>query len=274
MLEVDAKTFNPEILYVFANQSTIAQKCQLHEHDFIELSIMLSGESEYTINGQIKTIKAPAVLVFNPHTWHQEEQLEKTQSLQLHIGIRHLFLTGIMHDHFPFSESQINLGSQTEEFMLLCQRIIDEQQKQALGFETLIKAYISQLLIMLIRSAPLNAEDLAALSTIPTVQAKENLVAQVIYYLQAHHQEEITLETLAEHFYVNPTYLSRVFKTATQQTPINYLIQLRLNRAKKLLESSDISVKDAAQSVGYQDAYHFSKLFKKYFGQAPSTFSN
>ena len=60
--------------------------------------------------------------------------------------------------------------------------------------------------------------------------------------------------------YVTPTYLSKTFK-ATGVGPINYLIQIRLNHAKELLKN-DSSVKEVAKTVGYEDAYHFSKLFK------------
>lgn len=58
-------------------------------------------------------------------------------------------------------------------------------------------------------------------------------------------------------------------------SPINYLIQLRLTNARELLkdESSAITVKQVAATVGYSDAYHFSKLFKKYYGLSPSQIS-
>lgn len=91
---------------------------------------------------------------------------------------------------------------------------------------------------------------------------KRNLVNHTIYYLETHHDEEITLEQLAEMLYVTPTYLSKTFKAATGVGPINYLIQIRLNHAKELLKNDSLSVKEVAKTVGYEDAYHFSKLFK------------
>ena len=93
-------------------------------------------------------------------------------------------------------------------------------------------------------------------------ERKRNLVNHTIYYLETHHDEEITLEQLAEMLYVTPTYLSKTFKAATGVGPINYLIQIRLNHAKELLKNDSLSVKEVAKTVGYEDAYHFSKLFK------------
>ena len=77
---------------------------------------------------------------------------------------------------------------------------------------------------------------------------KRNLVNHTIYYLETHHDEEITLEQLAEMLYVTPTYLSKTFKS-TGVGPINYLIQIRLNHAKELLKNDSLSVKEVAKRL-------------------------
>ncbi|MCB2359182.1 helix-turn-helix transcriptional regulator [Clostridium estertheticum] len=70
--------------------------------------------------------------------------------------------------------------------------------------------------------------------------------------------------------YLSPAYISKLFKESTGTSPINYLIKLRLSNAKHSLEIGDQSIKKIALSVGYPDMYHFSKLFKKYYGYPPS----
>ena len=65
--------------------------------------------------------------------------------------------------------------------------------------------------------------------------------------------------------------LSKIFKDITGVSPINYLIQIRLTKARQLLEKEEVlTVKEVAKAVGYEDAYHFSKSFKKHFGLSPS----
>jgi YesN/AraC family two-component response regulator len=66
--------------------------------------------------------------------------------------------------------------------------------------------------------------------------------------------------------------MSKLFKQETGESPINYLIKIRMEKAKELLVKEELSVKEIANSVGYQDAYHFSKLFKKYTGNSPSDY--
>ena len=128
-------------------------------------------------------------------------------------------------------------------------------------------------MVYILRSLAVDQENKIETRLSKTEKRKRNLVNHTIYYLETHHDEEITLEQLAEMLYVTPTYLSKTFKAATGVGPINYLIQIRLNHAKELLKNDSLSVKEVAKTVGYEDAYHFSKLFKKYYGKSPASVS-
>ncbi|QFP80306.1 helix-turn-helix domain-containing protein [Latilactobacillus graminis] len=68
---------------------------------------------------------------------------------------------------------------------------------------------------------------------------------------------------MAYEHYVSTTHLSKIFKDTLT-------IQLRLENVRELLQDADTTVKQAASAVSYDDAYHFSKLFKKYYGVFPS----
>ena len=82
---------------------------------------------------------------------------------------------------------------------------------------------------------------------------------------------DFSLDQIAENMYLSPFYLSKIFKSETGDTPIHYLINIRMEKARKLLEDNrESSIQEVAAMVGYDDAYHFSKLFKKRYGVAPS----
>ena len=79
------------------------------------------------------------------------------------------------------------------------------------------------------------------------------------------------MDQIAENMYLSPFYISRIFKSETGDTPIRYLIDIRLEHAKEILESGNYtSIQEVAAQVGYDDAYHFSKLFKKKYDVPPS----
>lgn len=94
---------------------------------------------------------------------------------------------------------------------------------------------------------------------------------QILNYFEEHYNEKISLDRIAENMYMSSFYVSKIFKKETGDTPIRHLINIRLEKAYELLENGwNGSIQEAAASVGYDDAYHFSKLFKKKFGVSPS----
>ena len=74
-------------------------------------------------------------------------------------------------------------------------------------------------------------------------------------YCERHFSEKISLDQIARNMYLSPFYISRLFKNEVGDTPINYLIRLRMKEAEQLLLAQpDASVQDIAKSVGYEDA--------------------
>ncbi len=101
---------------------------------------------------------------------------------------------------------------------------------------------------------------------------KPDPAAQAVRYIHENYKEPITLEALAELLDCHPRHLQRLFKTRTHTSPIDYLIRVRMNRAKELLLTTDFVLKDIAECVGYADSYYFSRLFKKSEGVSPIRF--
>ena len=99
-------------------------------------------------------------------------------------------------------------------------------------------------------------------------------ITQIQSYLRSHLAEDLSLKDIADLFFLNPAYLSRLFKSKTGMTFSDYLAQLRISCAKDLLNNTSDSILVIAQAVGYQEANSFSRLFKKHTGISPQKFRN
>ena len=99
-------------------------------------------------------------------------------------------------------------------------------------------------------------------------------ITQIQSYLRSHLAEDLSLKDIADLFFLNPAYLSRLFKSKTGITFSDYLAQLRISCAKDLLNNTSDSILVIAQAVGYQEANSFSRLFKKHTGISPQKFRN
>ncbi len=95
-------------------------------------------------------------------------------------------------------------------------------------------------------------------------------VTQAIMYIHENYADPITTESLAELLDCTPRHLSRLFrKSEIGLSPLDYVIQYRMNKAKELLIHTAASVQEIADNVGYQDGFYFGRMFKKYMGLSP-----
>ena len=91
-------------------------------------------------------------------------------------------------------------------------------------------------------------------------------------YINNHYQEDITLELLSEKTYMNKFYLVHAFKQYKGVSPINYLIRLRVQQAKELLETTNYSIAQISDSCGFSSQSYFSQVFKKACGMTPNAY--
>ena len=91
-------------------------------------------------------------------------------------------------------------------------------------------------------------------------------------YMNEHLHGQLNLESLAEHSKLSKYHFSKRFKALTGHSPIQYFINLKMQHACYLLDSSLQSVKQVAAELGYDDAYYFSRLFKKVIGLSPDQY--
>ncbi|MGF7031479.1 two-component system response regulator YesN [Paenibacillus mucilaginosus] len=93
-------------------------------------------------------------------------------------------------------------------------------------------------------------------------------------YIEGNYQENITLESIASMVYMNPYYFSSFFKKHTGQNFKQYLTEVRMNRAVKLLLHTELMIYEIAEAVGYNNARQFSDMFKKQFGKLPHEYKS
>ncbi|MEK4063393.1 MULTISPECIES: response regulator transcription factor [Paenibacillus] len=92
---------------------------------------------------------------------------------------------------------------------------------------------------------------------------------EVRQYINAHFAEAVTLEGLARAFFVSKEYLSKVFKLEYGCNVTDYILQLRMEKAKEWLAEESIPIKTVAALAGYEDVGYFYRVFKKHYGVAP-----
>lgn len=243
--------------YAFHHQ---AETAQLYEHNSnIMLFAVLDGAMELTLNGEKQLAAAGQSVFFDcaePYRYRGFDGLEfywllfdglnarafYRRALQAHGG-RNVFAPA------AFSEITRSL----DELLTAC--AADERPSEAACSQRL-----HRLLCMLL----LNEED--------APRAGSGWVAQAIRYMRQHLAEPLTVEDVARTVNLSPSHFSREFKSRTGYSPYEYLVLRRIDEAKHLLTSSELSVTEIADRVGYNSKENFIHAFQKNVGVSPGVF--
>ena len=103
-------------------------------------------------------------------------------------------------------------------------------------------------------------------------QDKEtSIVSNIVQWINNHYSEDISLQCLSSEFHLSSAYISQLFKNKIGTNYFTYLSKIRLNKAKQLLLTSDLSISEIAEMVGYKDYRSFTRAYKSVMGKQPSS---
>lgn len=165
---------------------------------------------------------------------------------------RVLFLLGSLARKYDIETKDI------QKTIWNCQQSIWELNSQRKVLEHLLQ--LAQLIIEKVRLARFSNGKL--------------IVDSVRHYLDQHYASEISLTLLSELFHINSAHLSETFKNYVGQNFSDYLVKLRMDKARQFLRDRQLKIIDVANLVGFSNSGYFSTVFKKHVGQTPVEFRN
>ncbi|HEX3075583.1 MAG TPA: helix-turn-helix domain-containing protein [Lachnospiraceae bacterium] len=257
------------------------ENLKIHYHyDFSELVIVLSGTATHIVDNERYIIKKGDVFVINCSTSHGYEDpvnfkicnimfksaflYRSVSDIKRTAGFHALFVIEpyLAKLHNFYSRLTLEL-SDYEIGKRLITSLIDEYTEMEEGYQTFIQAYFMQLVVFLSRRYSL-AE----------TKAKDSIIniASAISYMENHFKEQLTLQTLAELANISVRHFSRIFQETYNMTPMNYLLQLRMQNACSLLKNSKHAITDIAYESGFNDSNFFTRQFKKTYGVTPTKY--
>lgn len=170
-----------------------------------------------------------------------------------------LFQNGLFQTDNPIHHIGLDrdIMADLEQIIRLC-------RQQSPGFQVLLGALILQLL------AHIHVSEI----TEGTTHGDSELVETARSIINLHLEDGIEVEDIASEIGVSYVHLLEIFRKYTGLTPYQYYLQLRIHRAKELLLDDDLSIKEIAAQMNFENQYYFSRLFKKKTGFAPSLWRN
>lgn len=225
-----------------------------HTHNYMELFYIVDGKGQFLIQDQLYPVDASNLVIINPNVIHTEISLNAQPLEYIVLGIDGIELSTSVNSNGQFSI----LGHfESAEISGCLRNILRELEQKNTGYEDICQAYMEILVIRLMRNTALTVP------TEPQVVSGNRQCAAVKRYIDLHFKETLTLEQLAEESHINKYYLSHAFKREYGVSPINYMINKRIEESKYLLAETDLSLSQIAQLLGFSSLSYFSQVFRR-----------
>ena len=260
-----------EITHVFGNPNWVFH---FHSHEALaEIIYIAGGQGIYTVNDSVFHASRGDLLIINPDTVHSVVS-DPNDALDAWT----LTMTGVKLDNVPpgyivspKTYPYYAAGEAGETIRLLLERILAAYTQDAASHYPHDLTHMLSLSLLLIAHRMVEHNDSHAKPTRKET-ARRQIALDILHYIDKNYRTVIKVEQLSAHFHVSASYLTHLFTTEFGISPINYQISRRMSDAQWQLIRTTHSVSAIARQVGYENPYHFTKLFMRHIGLHPQAF--
>ena len=247
-----------------------------HYHDCYELYYLYSGERYYFIQDKTYHVTGGSFVLIAPNIIHRTGNLGSFgyDRMLIHFSKdlldKYLAVDSSVNPYKNLEKEihLISLDAEQQSFVETLLHIMEQEYRSNHQRENAyIKLSLMQLLLFLNSCKP-NRQD-AALADINSTQ---KLMFEILGYINNCYFEDLSLETVSEKYYLSPFYFSRTFKEVTGFHFVEYLNNVRIKEAKKLLCNQTLTIQEIASAVGFHSSTHFGRVFKQIAGCSPSAY--
>ncbi len=250
-----------------------------HLHDEYEIYYLVEGERFYFIGSHTYHIKKGSLVFVNRNQIHKTSMACGSYHDRILIEFAEEPFASFfsqfgdldVREFFQAHEGVLNIEGSKQLFVEnLLLDIQSEIHHKHPGYRMNVMSKLSLLLIFSMRYA----DKYHAVPARSSSANKHRKVDQVADYITLHCTEPLTLSLLADHFYVNKCYLSRIFKEVTSFTVNEYINFHRIEKAQKLLTKTDMPISAVAAECGYESLTYFEKVFRTFREISPLKYRN
>ncbi|WP_026907162.1 helix-turn-helix transcriptional regulator [Paucisalibacillus globulus] len=250
-----------KLLYIARSEYDKGWHSTQHSHHFTELFYIVKGKGFFVLPNYEIPVKENDLVIINPNVEHTEKSNSQDSLEYIALGIE-----GLSFELQDEADSQMGLFTyqgDREDVLFYLNTLLHEIKDHRDEYEVICQSIIEVLIVKLRREKNF---------TIKKTEPKNinKSVAIITHYINQNYREDITLDKLAEVGHINKYYLAHRFKSDMDISPIEYLNQVRIRESKILLETTDYSIADITEFIGFSSQSFFTQVFKRLTEQTPS----
>ena len=252
---------------------TDLKEVEVHHHDFYEVNFLVSGDVTYVIESRVYHVKPGQILIINPRELHQvyiepdaapyeRYMLWIAPSLLQGLSSPQTDLCRCFDMSRPHYSNLLHLSADQRRMIpAMFEAMLESQGNSAYGADLLQRNLLTEMMIHVNKLADLPSDN--------TADSKNNtMVARVIDYINQHYREPLSLDLLAERFFVSKYHLSHEFNRQMGTGIYQYIQKKRLLIARQLMLEG-LKPTEVYAPCGLGDYAAFFRAFKKIYGMSP-----
>ncbi len=237
-----------------------------HSHDYYELYFLFDGNRHFFVENKMFVVKENTFVVVPPFSMHKTEG---GPYVRININVSPTILTDVQNEFLMKTSEKIAIQINNKYLDLIKRLLIEGEKIQSMNIKNK-KEYLLSLTKTIIMFLSLQESvSLTAASTAYSIKEATPEVLKIIYYINTHYNQTITLKQLCDEFYMSKVSLCKKFKDVMHCSIMEYVLRLRLNNAKALLRDTKKSIEEVAAACGFSSANYFGLIFKKEVGLSP-----
>lgn len=246
-----------DVTYIIERQNAVGWNVEnmSYEKEYT-MVIILEGETEYTINGQKYLFKKDDLIIFSPKLLRSGKTMPDHPwsfiTIRFNMNLNE-------HAHHFFNKPLMIRNNVSASY----RKLFTEVYRTWISKDPLFKVKCSMLITEIIYKLILS--DLPY-QNIPNIEK----IKKTRLIIQENFRFNISIEELAKSIGMSVSYFRRLFHKVYGYSPMQYIMNLRIEYARDLLLSGEVNVTEAARLSGFDDIYYFSRLFKEKTGTSPS----
>lgn len=274
---LESATFIPVIVKSIKRFHDTSWHMEPNIHEFFEMVYVKKGNAVFEISGTSVEIGPNNIIIIKPRQYHKFEVKSQAgcEFIVLNFGFENKFDNQFaevsLEDFLNFVNKKewgrfISLKvSHKNEIINLLNRILKERENPEIGSELLNYLLVLELFVLISRALKMEWEN-----SIKNKSPKlKELIQAAVNYINNNYERDISLTDISKYVFLSTSYFTRAFKEEMGVSPINYLLNVRVERAKELLRETDAKISDIALSVGFSNQQRFNDIFKKYTQKTP-----
>ncbi|MCX7841538.1 MAG: AraC family transcriptional regulator [Clostridia bacterium] len=274
---LNSSSYLPVIVKTIERFHDTSWSMEPNRHEVFEMVYVKKGNAVFEIAGQPVPIGPNDIIIIKPNQPHKFSVKSEAgcEFIVLNFGftsqMNSEFSEVSLEDFLNFVNSKetgafISLKvSQKNEIINLLNRILKERESTEIGSEFLNRLMVLELFVFISRALKMEWEN--------SIKYKSPKLKELIHisinYINNNFERDISLGDIARFVFLSPSYFTRAFKDETGISPINYLLKVRIERAKELLTETDTKISTIALNVGFSNQQRFNEIFKKYTKMTP-----